>query len=127
MIPFRKWLGHQLILCFISVLIFFSSYMRLFADEIKWKQVANTINEIQFIDSNSIKYNKGILSLITKYSEINPEDGENITSDSYLLAIDCENRLYSRLPLKSELKQVKTWIKPSDKLIKTTILNSCTY
>ena len=127
MIPFRKWLGHQLILCFISVLIFFSSYMRLFADEIKWKQVANTINEIQFIDSNSIKYNKGILSLITKYSEINPEDGENITSDSYLLAIDCENRLYSRLPLNTELKQVKTWIKPSDKLIKTTILNSCTY
>ena len=101
--------------------------MRLFADEIKWKQVANTINEIQFIDSNSIKYNKGILSLITKYSEINPEDGENITSDSYLLAIDCENRLYSRLPLNTELKQVKTWIKPSDKLIKTTILNSCTY
>ncbi len=94
-----------------------------------WKEVANTNNEIQLIDINSIKYNnKGNLSVITKYSEINPEDNSIINSSSYLLAVDCENRLFSKLSLDSELKQVKKWEAPiNNKLIKKIIISSCSF
>ena len=103
--------------------------MKLLADDIDWIEVANVNNEIQFIDSKSIKYNnQGLLSVITKYAETNPEDQQLINSNSYLLAIDCENRLFSKLPVNGEPKQVKNWIKPiDDKLIKTTIINTCSY
>ena len=93
------------------------------------KKQANINNHIQYIDSSSIKYNnEGLLSVVTKYSETNAEDQEIINTNSYLMAIDCENRLFSQLPVNGDPKQVKNWIKPiEDKLIKTTIINSCSY
>ncbi len=124
-----NWLKQILIFCFFFFLIFLSDSFNLFADEINWTEVANTSNKSQFIDTSSIKYNnKGFLSVVTRYSEINPEDQKIITSNSYLMAVDCENRLFSKLPLNSELKQVKDWNKPAnDKLIKKTIIESCSY
>ena len=69
-----------------------------------------------------------MLSVMTKYSEFNPENKELINTTLYLMAIDCENRLFSRLPENGELKQVKKWVTPTnDKLTKKTILNSCSY
>ena len=122
-------LKQGLFLCFISFLVLFSSFNEVSAEEINWTEVASTTDGIQFIDIKSIKYNnKGILSVITKYSEINPDDQENINTDLYLMAIDCENRLFSKLPVNGELKQVRKWNSPiNDKLIKKTILNSCSY
>ena len=129
MLSSGKYLKNLLILCFSSFLIFLSSSMMLFADEINWIEVANLNNQIQSIDVNSIKYNNdGFLSVLIKYSETNPADQEIINTNTYLMAIDCENRLFSQLPVNGELKQVKKWIKPvDDKLIKTTIINSCSY
>ena len=114
---------------FLSFLIFFPSYIKLSAEEINWIEVDKTNNGIQFIDTNSIKYNnRGFLSVATKYSEISPEDQTIITTNSYLMAVDCENRLFSKLPVNGDLKQVKTWEKPTNnKLIKKTIINSCSY
>ena len=125
----KIWLKEGLIFCFISFLVLFSSFNEVSAEEINWTEVASTTDGIQFIDIKSIKYNnKGILSVITKYSEINPDDQENINTDLYLMAIDCENRVVSKLPVNGELKQVKQWNAPiNDKLIKKTILNSCAY
>ena len=118
-----------LIFCLFSSLIFFSVFNKLSAAQINWVEVDKTNNGIQFIDSNSIKYNnRGILSVITKFSEINPSDQTIKSTESYLMAVDCENRLFSKLPLNGELKQVKNWEKPNnDKLIKKTIINSCSY
>ena len=118
-----------LIFCLFSSLIFFSVFNKLSAAQINWVEVDKTNNGIQFIDSNSIKYNnRGILSVTTKFTEINPSDQTIINTDSYLMAVDCENRLFSKLPLNNELKQVKNWEKPNnDKLIKKTIINSCSY
>ena len=118
-----------LIFCLFSFLIFFSVFNKLSAAQINWVEVDKTNNGIQFIDSNSIKYNnRGILSVTTKFTEINPSDQTIISTDSYLMAVDCENRLFSKLPLNGELKQVKSWEKPNnDKLIKKTIINSCSY
>tara|TARA_Y100001968_G_scaffold5292_1_gene4682 strand:+ start:7726 stop:8049 length:324 start_codon:yes stop_codon:yes gene_type:complete len=106
-----------------------SPFNSLSAQEINWVEIANTTDEKQFIDTNSIKYNnKGLLSVVTKYSEINPDDHNIIKTNSYLMAIDCEKRLFSNLPVNGELKQIKKWNNPiNDKLIKTTILNSCSY
>ena len=118
-----------LIFCLISFLMLFSSLNKISAEEINWTKVANTTKGIQFIDTKSIKYNnRGILSVLTKYSEIDPDDQKIITTNLYLMAIDCENRLFSKLPVNSELKQVKVWNTPiNDKLIKKTIINSCSY
>ena len=129
MIYSGTYLKNLLILCFSSFLIFLSSFMMLSAAEINWIEVAKINNQIQSIDVNSIKYNnEGFLSVLMKYSETNPADQEIENTNTYLMAIDCENRLFSKLPVNGELKQVKKWIKPiDDKLIKTTIINSCFY
>ena len=129
MITIRNFIKQVFIFCFIYFLIFFSSFIKLSAEELHWIEVDRTINGIQFIDSNSIKYNnRGFLSVITKYSEVNPDDQTIISSNSSLMAVDCENRLFSKLPVNGELKQVKTWEEPTNnKLIKKTIINSCSY
>ena len=113
----------------IPSLIFFCSLLKLSAEEIAWTEVANTSNKIQFIDINSIKYNnRGMLSVLTKYSEINSNDDERINTNIYLMAIDCDNRLFSQLPEGGDLEKVESWIEPTnDKLIKKTIINSCSY
>ena len=125
----KKYIKQSLIFFVFTFLIFFSSFLKLSAEEINWVEVGKTNNEIQFIDSNSIKYNnRGFLSVLTKYSEIEPDDQRVISTNSYLMAIDCENRLFSKLPVDGELKQVKTWEQPTNnKLIKKTIINSCSY
>ena len=118
-----------LISCLLSSLIFLFAFNKLSAAQINWVEVDKTNNGIQFIDSNSIKYNnRGILSVKTKFSEMNPSDQTIINTDSYLMAVDCENRLFSKLPLNADLSQVKNWENPNnDKLIKKTIINSCSY
>ena len=69
-----------------------------------------------------------MLSVRTKYSEINPDNQEIVNTSLYLMAIDCDNRLFSKLPVNGDLKQVKKWNKPiNDKFIKKMIINSCSY
>ena len=125
----RKYIKNVLIFFCLSFLIFFSGVINLSAEEIDWVEVAKTNDQIQFIDSNSIKYNnRGILSVVIKYSEINQEDQKIINTNSYLMAIDCENRLFSTFSVNTDLKKVKNWENPiNNKLIKKTIINSCSY
>ena len=129
MITQRNYVIQVLLCCGIIFLMFFSYSFKLSADEIEWIEVSKADNEFIFIDPNSINYdNRGFLSVMTKYSEVNPEDQNIINSASYLMAIDCENRLFSKLPENGEIKQVKNWENPiNDKLIKKTIMNSCSY
>ena len=110
------------------VLAFFSPFA-LNAEEVEWIEVSKTNNGLMLIDPHSINYNnRGILSVLTKYSKVNPEDQTIINNETYLMAIDCENRLFSKLPVNGEIKQVKNWENPiNDKLIKKTIMNSCSY
>ena len=110
-------------------LIFFSSSFQIFADEIEWLEVSKANNELLSINTNSIKYNnKGFLSVIAKHSEIDQEDQTVINNEPFLLAIDCENRLFSKFPENVDLKRVKDWENPlNNKLIKTAIINSCSY
>ena len=124
-----KFVKKGFMLCLFPFLIFFSSLVALSADEIDWVEVARTTNEIQFIDVSSIKYNNnGLLSVVTEYKEINPEDQEVVNSNSYLIAIDCENRLFTKLAFNTDIRQVKDLEKPdNNKLIKKTILNSCSF
>ena len=129
MISVRIFIKRSLSFSFIFILMLLSLSFKLSAEEIKWVEVSKTNNEIQFIDINSIKYNnKGLLSVLTKYYKFNLEDQKIVASNSYLIAVDCENRLFSRLPVNGDLSQVKKWEIPNnDKLIKNTIINSCSY
>jgi hypothetical protein len=129
MITHQNYIKQLLSYSFAIVLTVFSFSLMLSAEEIKWLEVSKTNNEVIFIDPSSINYdNRGFLSIITKQSEIDPEDQEILNTDSYLMAIDCDNRLYSRLPVTGDIKQVKNWETPlNDKLIKKTIINSCSY
>ena len=113
---------------FITLLVFFSATF-ITADEIEWMEVSKENNELILIDPYSIKYsNSGILSAITKYFEVGPDDKHFVKSDSFLMAIDCDNRLFRKLPIKGDVNQIKSWNKPiNDKLIKKAIINSCSY
>ena len=129
MILFRKYFKQISIFCSCLFFIFFLCSIKLSSEEINWIEIARTDNEVQFIDPNSIKYNnKGFLSVITKNTKINTEVQSNQNSDSYLMVVDCKNRLFSNLPINGELNRVKKWDNPTnDKLIKKTIINSCSY
>ena len=121
---------HQILMfCFIFSVIYFSSSFKLFAEQIEWLEVSKTNNELLSINPDSIKYNnKGFLSVLAKYSEIDPDDQTVFKNDSFLMAIDCEKRLFSKFPVNADLKQVKSWDKPiNNKLIKKTIINTCSY
>ena len=113
----------------IFFLMFFSSSVKIFADEIEWLEVSKSNNELLSINPNSIKYNnKGFLSIIAKYSEIDTDDQTLINDEPFLIAIDCENRLFSKFPANADLKQVNNWETPlNNKLIKKTIINTCSY
>ena len=124
----RNYIKYVLIFCISSSLMFFSAFIGIYAEEINWIEVDKTNKGIQFIDTNSIKYNnRGFLSVIAKYSEINSDDQTIISTNSYLMAVDCDNRLFSKLPVNGDLNQVKIWEEPNNKLIKKTIINSCSY
>ena len=101
----------------------------IFAEEIEWLEVSKSNNELLFINPNSLKYNnKGFLSVISKHSVIDPEHQTIMNEDPFLMAIDCENRLFSKFPVNADLKQVTNWENPiNNKLIKKTIINSCSY
>ena len=129
MFTLRNYIKKVLQFCLLFFFMFFSSFTSLSAEEVNWIEVDKINNGIQFIDVNSIKYNnRGFLSVITKYSETNPDDNAIISTNLYLMAVDCENRLFSKLPLNGELNQVKRWEEPiNDRMIKKTIVNSCSY
>ncbi|WP_269606026.1 hypothetical protein [Prochlorococcus marinus] len=129
MIALRKYIHQRLLIFCIFFLIFFFSPFILFADGIGWLEVSKTNNELLSIKPDSIKYNnKGFLSVLAKYSEIDLDDQTIINNDSFLMAIDCENRLFSKFPVNADLKQVKSWVNPiNNKLIKKAIINSCSY
>ena len=129
MIDLRNYVRQGLLFFSIFFLIFFSSSFKIFANEIEWLEVSKTNNELLYINPNSINYNnKGFLSVIAKHSEIDPGDQTVMNNESFLLAIDCKNRLFSKFPVNAKLKQVKIWENPiNNKLIKKTIINSCSY
>ena len=129
MITLRNHIRSVIILFLIFFLIFFSSSLKIFANEIEWLEVSKSNNELLAINPNSIKYNnKGFLFVIAKHSKIDPDDQFIINNEPFLMAIDCDNRLFSKFPANADFKQVKKWKEPiNDKLIKTTILNSCSY
>jgi len=129
MINIRNYIHQWLMFFVIFSLIYFSSSIKLFAEEIQWIEVSKTNNELLSINPDSIKYNnKGVLSVLAKLSEIDPDDQTVLYKDSFLMAIDCEKRLFSKFPVNADLKQIKIWENPiNNKLIKKTIINSCSY
>ena len=129
MINIRNYIHQGLMFFVIFLLIYFFSSIKLFAEEIQWIEVSKTNNELLSINPDSIKYNnKGVLSVLAKLSEIDPDDQTVLYKDSFLMAIDCEKRLFSKFPVNADLKQIKSWENPiNNKLIKTTIINSCSY
>ena len=129
MITLRNLVHQGLIFVFIFLLIFFGSSYFVLAEEYEWLEVSKSNNELLSINPNSIKYNnKGVLSVIAKHSEIDPDHQTVLFDDPYLMAIDCENRLFSKLPANADVKQVKNWENSiNNKLIKSAIINSCSY
>ena len=125
---FRNHFFLRLLFYFISFIVFFSSPLRINSVEIEWSEVSKTNKELLSIAPKSIKYNsRGFLTVIAKHSEIDSES-QTLNNDTFLMAIDCENRLFSKFPVSTDLKQVKNWESPIDnKLIKKTIINTCSY
>ena len=112
---------------FFTMIFFFS--FRVSAEDVEWLEVSRTNNELLSIKPNSLKYNKkGFLSVIARHSEIDQNNQSIINDDAFLMAIDCKNRLYSKYPANTDFMQEKDWENPiNNKLIKKTIINSCSY
>ena len=129
MIPLRNYIHQGLVFCCLLFIILFSFPFMISAEQIEWLEVSKTDNELLSINPKSIKYNnKGFLLVTAKHSDINPDNQTFINDDTFLMAIDCENRLFSKLPTNADLKQVKNWENPmNNKLIKKAIINSCSY
>ena len=129
MIAIRNYIRQGFLIFCLFFLIFFFSPFKIFADDVEWLEVSKTNNELLAINPNSIKYNnKGFLSVIAIHSEIDADDQTIINTEPFLMAIDCENRLFSKFPANTDLKQVKNWENPiNNKLIKKTIIISCSY
>tara|TARA_Y100001968_G_C19453982_1_gene770858 strand:+ start:11237 stop:11707 length:471 start_codon:yes stop_codon:yes gene_type:complete len=108
------------ILSFSLLILFFSSSSVIAASTKNWTEIAATSDGIQFIDTQSIRYKKGILFILTKYSEINPENNDILSTKSYQMEIDCQKRLF-------KTDSSKNWEKPETKLMKAAIIKSCTY
>ena len=129
MITIRNYTHRGFLFCCIFFLLFFTFSFKIYADGIEWVEVSKTNNESLYINPDSIKYNKkGFLSVIAKHSEVDPGDQSVLNDDPFLMAIDCDNRLFSKFPANADLKEVKNWDNPiNNKLIKKTIINSCSY
>jgi len=127
MISLRNYMQKGFLIFCILFLIFFSASCIVFAEEISWLEVSKSNKELISINPNSIKYNsKGILSVIAKHSEIDPENQTVVNDESFLMAIDCENRLFRKFPENADFKEVKNWEEPiNNKLIKKAIISSC--
>ena len=106
---------------FIVFIIYLNFPVILYSSDLNnWQEVASSSSGIQFIDLNSIKYKKGILTLLSKYSDVNPDDKSVLNSNIYRMEIDCDRRLF-----KDEKNKWRATI--DNKLIKQTIINSCKY
>ncbi len=125
----RYCMQQLLIFSCILFLTFTSTSFKLSAEESEWLEVSKVNNELLYINPSSIKYNdKGFLSVIARFYEIDSTDQSVLNTDSFLMAIDCENRLYSKFPVNTDLKKIKHWETPTNnKLIKKTIINSCSF
>tara|TARA_Y100001968_G_scaffold332616_1_gene391487 strand:- start:2739 stop:3095 length:357 start_codon:yes stop_codon:yes gene_type:complete len=100
--------------------VLFLAPFRAISAQSNWVEVASNSSAIQFIDTQSIQYKKEILSVTTKYSEINPQNQETLNTNIYQIQIDCRNRLFK--------EQGEKWKKSvGNKLVTETIINSCTY
>ncbi len=99
------------------------------AETTTWEEVATTEKGIQYIDTSTIKYDtQGILSVSTKYSEINPEDQKIINTNIYIMEINCDKRIFKDISVNGKSTQGGTWESSrDDKLIKKTIIKSCSY
>ncbi len=116
-VPLLKALS---ILYFISFVLLSIPNYSLSAETNKWDKVASNTSEIQYISPESIKYKKGILSLITQHVEVNPDTNDVISTNSYAISIDCQNRLF-------KMDKSTKWEKPNEILMKNTVIKSCTY
>ena len=108
------------------VSIFFSPLHVVSAESSNWVEVASNTDGIQFIDTKSINYDsKGILSVITRFSDIDPKTKEASNTNSYRIEINCEKRLIKN---NTTANKAIGWEKSSgNKLAKQVIIKSCSY
>ena len=107
-------------LCFTLFTLFYPSNSIMSAETTSWIEASSDSDGIQFIDKESVKYKNGILFVMTKYSELNGDTQEAINSISYQLEIDCASRMFKK-------ESRKNWEMPEGKLMKQTIIKSCSY
>ncbi len=125
----RNYVFFRVLFCCIFFLTIFSSPLMIIPLDFEWLEVSKINNELISIDPKSIKYkNRGFLTVIAKYSEIDSDMHTVTNNDTFLMAIDCGRRLYNKFPANTDLKQVKNWKNPiNNKLLKKTIIASCSY
>ncbi|WP_320663955.1 hypothetical protein [Prochlorococcus sp. MIT 1223] len=89
-------------------------------ESVNWEKLAQTSDKLQFIDTESIKYKKGILSFLTRLDEVTPENNETTFAKPYLLQVDCDKRLFKNND--SDWQSSR-----GNKFMTDIVINSCSY
>ena len=85
-----------------------------------WEKLASDVNGAQFINTDTIKYKKNILSFTTKYLDTESNSADSSDKNTYSIEIDCDKRLF-------KLEGKKWESSTGDKLMTESIINGCTY
>jgi hypothetical protein len=117
-------------LLFAAALLFLLSLIQplpVFAGPVDWQEVDPTSDGRQWWDKGSLRLNrKGELTVLSRFSATPDESGKTATGSLYVMALDCDEKLYKDLQVNGLPKPRADWqLVGSEDLIAEVLEQSC--
>jgi hypothetical protein len=117
-------------LLFAAALLFLLSVIQplpVFAGPVDWQEVDPTSDGRQWWDKGSLRLNrKGELTVLSRFSATPDESGKTATGSLYVMALDCDEKLYKDLQVNGLPKPRADWqLVGSEDLIAEVLEQSC--
>jgi len=117
-------------LLFAAALLFLLSLIQplpVFAGPVDWQEVDPTSAGRQWWDKGSLRLNrKGELTVLSRFSATPDESGKTATGSLYVMALDCDEKLYKDLQVNGLPKPRADWqLVGSEDLIAEVLEQSC--
>ncbi len=117
-------------LLFAAALLFLLSVIQplpVFAGPVDWQEVDPTSAGRQWWDKGSLRLNrKGELTVLSRFSATPDESGKTATGSLYVMALDCDEKLYKDLQVNGLPKPRADWqFVGSEDLIAEVLEQSC--
>ena len=117
-------------LLFAAALLFLLSVIQplpVFAGPVDWQEVDPTSDGRQWWDKGSLRLNrKGELTVLSRFNATPDESGKTATGSLYVMALDCDEKLYKDLQVNGLPKPRADWqLVGSEDLIAEVLEQSC--